>query len=158
MNYANYLQSPEWDALRKKAYQRAKHKCELCADSAAHVHHIKYPKNLANDETDNLIVVCEDCHKKLHGIREVYIPDDVWVKAIAAGKQEMENINKRFYLILCKDEGHTLFECDYSCYTDGSICGGWYGNVAIDNHLFVCCIDREQATKQPPNLCRYVQS
>lgn len=65
--YLEYLNSEEWKALRDKAYERAGHKCELCRHEAGAVHHIKYPKNLADDDLSNLLVVCTLCHDKLHG-------------------------------------------------------------------------------------------
>ncbi len=67
--YQEYLESPEWDALRKEAYKRAKNRCELCDDHADAAHHIKYPKSFEDDCLENLLVVCDRCHKKLHGIK-----------------------------------------------------------------------------------------
>lgn len=67
--YQRYLASPEWKALRAKARERAGNKCELCSGPPDHVHHVKYPKKYQDDHIDNLVVACEACHKKLHGIR-----------------------------------------------------------------------------------------
>ncbi|QTA87080.1 DUF3276 family protein [Desulfonema magnum] len=69
-DYADYLQSKHWEGLRKKALERADYKCELCKGSYAAVHHIRYPKKYQGDHLDNLLVVCEKCHAKLHGIRD----------------------------------------------------------------------------------------
>jgi prophage antirepressor-like protein len=69
MNYQDYLRSPEWKLLRGKARDRAKNRCEHCGGDPDHVHHVRYPKNLKDDTLENLIVVCESCHKKHHGIR-----------------------------------------------------------------------------------------
>jgi hypothetical protein len=39
-------------------------KCELCGDKAYKIHH--KDENKANHNLDNLIVVCDSCHGKLH--------------------------------------------------------------------------------------------
>lgn len=67
--YQEYLKSPEWEKLRLAAYARAYGKCEFCNNKGAGVHHIKYPKNLKEDDClDNLVVVCDKCHDRIHGI------------------------------------------------------------------------------------------
>jgi len=71
MNYRDYLNSPEWNALRKKAYKRANGKCEMCGAPACSVHHVKYPKQYAEDSLQNLVVLCEKCHRLSHGIRKI---------------------------------------------------------------------------------------
>lgn len=69
MRYDEYLQSDEWKTRRAQARQRAKNRCEHCGGSPDHVHHVRYPKNFKDDVLENLIVVCESCHMKHHGIR-----------------------------------------------------------------------------------------
>lgn len=68
--YQSYLNSPEWKTLRSLARDRAGNKCEMCEGPPDHVHHVKYPKVFKDDHLDNLVVVCERCHNKLHGIRK----------------------------------------------------------------------------------------
>jgi hypothetical protein len=67
--YSDYLNSKKWEELRRKALERADYQCELCFSPYQAVHHIKYPKRYKNDHPDNLLVVCDKCHAKLHGIR-----------------------------------------------------------------------------------------
>lgn len=69
MRYRDYLKSDAWKKSRAAARQRAGNRCEMCGGSPDHVHHVKYPKNYSNDSLDNLIVLCELCHSKSHGIR-----------------------------------------------------------------------------------------
>lgn len=47
---------------------RDNYTCQCCKTKkgALHVHHITYRSNGGGDDLDNLIVLCEDCHKKLH--------------------------------------------------------------------------------------------
>ncbi|KJU86699.1 hypothetical protein MBAV_001114 [Candidatus Magnetobacterium bavaricum] len=54
--YKEYLKSPEWHVLRKKALKRANNKCEMCASSETlYAHHVKYPKNI-NMKTISIIL------------------------------------------------------------------------------------------------------
>lgn len=70
MKYREYLQSDSWKALRKEARERSGNRCEFCGGSPDNVHHVQYPKGgYQNDTLENLIVVCESCHMKSHGIR-----------------------------------------------------------------------------------------
>ena len=62
--------SDEWKALREKAYKRSNNLCELCGAPKKAVHHIEYPKHFTEDNLSNLIVVCANCHEKLHGIEQ----------------------------------------------------------------------------------------
>ncbi|KKL45253.1 hypothetical protein LCGC14_2357560, partial [marine sediment metagenome] len=67
--YAVYLKSPKWIALRKRAAARAKNLCEFCGRQGEAIHHVFYPRVLKDDHLDNLIVVCKSCHELSHGIR-----------------------------------------------------------------------------------------
>ena len=69
--YSDYLSSKKWEDLRRKALERSDYKCELCSAPYKAVHHVKYPKKYKKDDhVDNLLVVCDKCHAKLHGIRD----------------------------------------------------------------------------------------
>jgi hypothetical protein len=81
--YAQYLASDQWKELRAQARQRADNKCEFCGGPPDHVHHVRYPKRYAEDHVDNLVVACEPCHSKLHGIRNDVLIDD-WIGTATA--------------------------------------------------------------------------
>jgi len=67
MPYAEYLQTPEWDATRKAALKRARYRCELCNNQGQlHVHHKTYER-LGEEYAKDLITLCADCHAKHHG-------------------------------------------------------------------------------------------
>jgi len=70
VKYSEYLKSSSWKELRKLAYQRSNNSCDFCGNTAAAVHHVKYPKKYSDDCLDNLIVVCKKCHELTHGLRE----------------------------------------------------------------------------------------
>ena len=66
-NYSDYLKSDHWQKMRKLALSRAKYKCQLCSTKNVklNVHHNTY-ENLGNEKNEDLIVLCENCHKKFH--------------------------------------------------------------------------------------------
>ncbi len=68
MDYEEYLKSDQWKKLIEEAYVKAGGSCSLCWGKPEAVHHIKYPKDLKDDDLDNLIAVCKRCHDILHGI------------------------------------------------------------------------------------------
>jgi 5-methylcytosine-specific restriction endonuclease McrA len=68
MPYSEYLETPEWDKTRKAALKRAHYRCQLCnAHGVLHVHHKTY-ENLGREPSQDLIVLCKDCHRKHHDI------------------------------------------------------------------------------------------
>ena len=64
--YYRYLHSEDWKWKKAKALKRAEYRCSLCGTGKnLEVHHITY-KNLFNEDDDDLLAVCENCHKKIH--------------------------------------------------------------------------------------------
>jgi 5-methylcytosine-specific restriction endonuclease McrA len=71
MPYREYLKTPEWQERRKAAYRRAQNRCQLCNNTGVlNVHHRDYTRR-GNELNSDLIVLCDKCHKKFHGIMEV---------------------------------------------------------------------------------------
>lgn len=70
--YKAYLGSDIWAELRALALARANGACERCAAPAAQVHHVRYPKRFAGDHPDNLMALCDRCHRREHGIVDLY--------------------------------------------------------------------------------------
>jgi 5-methylcytosine-specific restriction endonuclease McrA len=67
--YKEYLQSKYWKTRSKKEKTWAKHICQLCKKNFKYldVHHLSY-KNLGHERKKDLLVVCRNCHAKLHGV------------------------------------------------------------------------------------------
>lgn len=67
-DYQEYLQTPQFKAIRVVVFNRAKNICELChSKPGVDPHHIRYPKWGTFDTPENLIVLCRECHCFLHG-------------------------------------------------------------------------------------------
>ena len=67
MPYKEYLQTQHWINTREMALIRANYECQLCrSEYRLQVHHNTY-KNIGNEKDEDLIVLCEKCHKKHHG-------------------------------------------------------------------------------------------
>jgi len=66
-NYEIYMQSEHWHSLRAKAIETYGSKCELCRSRVKHphVHHLLY-RQLYDVTTDDLAVVCQFCHGRIH--------------------------------------------------------------------------------------------
>jgi 5-methylcytosine-specific restriction endonuclease McrA len=64
------LKDEKWKAFRWFVMKVRGEKCETCGSTEnLQVHHLKYKKVKAWEYTCNdVIVVCRDCHKRLHGI------------------------------------------------------------------------------------------
>jgi SNF2 family DNA or RNA helicase len=70
LSYKQYLRSSFWKALRAEAIRAAEGKCEFCESTKAlQVHHKRYPADFQHDSLDNLVVVCANHHKTLHGLQ-----------------------------------------------------------------------------------------
>jgi hypothetical protein len=73
-DYAEYLKSPEWREVRAEYSQNEQtEECSCCRmefnsddDINPNFHHFRYPKDWNDDSWENLLIVCEDCHRELH--------------------------------------------------------------------------------------------
>ena len=64
--YREYLQTAHWQRVRILALDRARNICSLCpATTRLHVHHRSYAR-LGFEQTEDLIVLCADCHARHH--------------------------------------------------------------------------------------------
>jgi hypothetical protein len=67
MPYSEYLNTEVWDLTRRRALDYAGHKCQVCNrdDITLNVHHRTYERR-GEEYPQDLIVLCEDCHKLFH--------------------------------------------------------------------------------------------
>lgn len=68
MSYGEYLSTQHWQEKRRRALLRAGGICKRCHRESnwLEVHHLTYERRGREREID-LLVVCPDCHGKLHG-------------------------------------------------------------------------------------------
>lgn len=68
--YRDYLQTPEWREKSRLVREFYHNRCALCNSSKnLNVHHRTY-WNRGNELPEDLILLCNECHKKFHGIVE----------------------------------------------------------------------------------------
>jgi 5-methylcytosine-specific restriction endonuclease McrA len=66
--YNAHLASADWLALRADVMQRAGYRCEQCGTPwGLQVHHRTY-EQMGNERPEDLIWLCRDCHRALHGL------------------------------------------------------------------------------------------
>jgi formate-dependent nitrite reductase cytochrome c552 subunit len=66
----------EFDAVRVAVFGRDGYCCVVCHKSAVHVHHVLPRSSGGSDDFDNLVSVCNSCHRRIHD-------DPVW--SVSAG-------------------------------------------------------------------------
>lgn len=67
----------EWLKVRKFVLSRDGHCCRACGSShGLEVHHVVFRSLGGRDEASNLVALCDDCHRSVHGhilkIRPLY--------------------------------------------------------------------------------------
>ena len=71
--YKDQLEDPNWKAFRSFIFKVRGTKCEICGSKKnLQIHHPRYQENCKAWEytCKDVIVVCDDCHKKIHGIKD----------------------------------------------------------------------------------------
>ena len=62
-NYAEYLSSSLWRAIRNRAMKKAGKKCSVCGEPATEVHHRDYSEaTLRGTDAGSLTCLCAVCH------------------------------------------------------------------------------------------------
>jgi len=67
LSYKKYLQTEHWQQVRTKHLKQSKFRCQICNSNKTvlHVHHRTY-ENLGEEKYNDVITLCEDCHKLFH--------------------------------------------------------------------------------------------
>ena len=83
-DYYRYLESITWKLKRLEVLKRDRFRCRDCGrcNCSLQVHHLTYA-NLYDEPLEDLITLCDDCHKKRHGIEEKPLPTDAEILKLA---------------------------------------------------------------------------
>ena len=66
-DYKAYLRSPEWQEVRRRALLRDGEVCQMCGTGInLRVHHVNYEHVGTEQELDDVVTLCEECHSKVH--------------------------------------------------------------------------------------------
>jgi 5-methylcytosine-specific restriction endonuclease McrA len=66
MPYKEYLQTPEWQAIREKSLEIAGYRCEVCnAEKSIDIHHRTYERR-GEECSGDLVALCRSCHTLFH--------------------------------------------------------------------------------------------
>lgn len=70
--YQEFLNSDYWQNVREQVLERDNHTCQGCGVTTnLHVHHMTYNNHGSEHEhLDDLITLCEVCHRKVHGLED----------------------------------------------------------------------------------------
>jgi len=92
MNYIEKFKNPKWQKKRLKILQRDKFTCQSCKEKnkTLNVHHIYYDNEKEPWEynNDDLITLCNECHKTWHNIFDNN--DDIIARWVAKVYDEWE--------------------------------------------------------------------
>ena len=70
MSYLEYLKSSDWKERRKELMEEAEGICDECGGKAKHIHHLRYD-NLGDEILEeDVVALCEECHKEIHEDKE----------------------------------------------------------------------------------------
>lgn len=94
--YKEYLKSSHWLNLRKTRikWRNGKAKCAVCGKESANVqlHHVSY-KHLGDEKQSDLIVLCAECHKRVHEDKE-FLAFMKKHRALYSGQETMKQHKK----------------------------------------------------------------
>lgn len=63
-----YMQTEQWKQLKQTRLMIAQYKCECCGSAnRLHLHHVTYER-LTQELIEDVVILCEECHSKLHSI------------------------------------------------------------------------------------------
>ena len=80
----NFYKSDVWHKVREEVILRAKGRCEVCGKPGTEVHHkIHLTLDNVDDPSialnlDNLLLLCKECHNKMHGRFNGRLPKYKW--------------------------------------------------------------------------------
>lgn len=103
-------------AFKNELYERADRRCQICGKtltySETQLHHV-VPKSMGrNNSCDNIICVCDDCHKEIHSNPIIYA--DMIAKKMAEGKDVIKTFQETKYVPTMRKYGCCFFNISIS--------------------------------------------
>jgi hypothetical protein len=90
--YEAYLCSREWALMRRRVLDRSRGICEKCKDAPfENVHHLTYIRKY-EEELDDLMGVCRDCHEDIHQPKERTSKSEIDLVEVIARARERHGI------------------------------------------------------------------
>ena len=92
--YEEYISSKEWKEKRKKVASERNFICEMCKKQVGnkfHVHHMTY-KNFMNEKDEDLMLLCKECHEKIHYRENDTKNDDIIISKKLLCSNEFRNL------------------------------------------------------------------
>lgn len=70
-----FLQSTAWAIIKVDLFMLRGQQCEMCGRTTAlQVHHLTYDRYGGNEVPEDLIILCGNCHMRIHGLRSDRFP------------------------------------------------------------------------------------
>lgn len=116
--YENYLKSKHWIKFRTKILKNIKY-CSLCNEKKRfyHLHHLSY-KNLGNEKPEDVLVLCNECHKLSHKFNEdlVGIKNEYKIEGRKKNKKCTGKCNKCKHYTFIKIKSSKFIKVPYCKY------------------------------------------
>jgi len=81
VGYKNYLKTKHWKYKRISIYRKYDRRCTKCGEAFqlidSNVHHLTYER-VGNELDEDLVLLCKECHKKVHGIETKHRQKKSW--------------------------------------------------------------------------------
>lgn len=72
--YFEYLKSDHWRNLKLSAFNKYGRFCNFCGNrKRIEVHHLRYPNPLESATEEDVVPLCERCHKSAHKIMSMHV-------------------------------------------------------------------------------------
>lgn len=145
--YIEYIKSKKWKTFRRDYFKKFKKECYVCgATKNIHLHHKTY-KNFMDEKFEDVIPLCEHCHKEIHRLSK-YATDEYKEVILNKFKNEHggkyknkinKNKNKNKKILYDKDE---IKNYTINFLTDKNISYFLFNNIlSINNFLFFSKIE-----------------
>ena len=138
-NYYEYMHSEAWSKRRLEVLRRDRFRCQMCGTAKnLRVHHINYEHLGTDAELDDLITLCDTCHREVH-------EEDIKKKQAAKAEalKQISQRNKRLLLVALRLLRETSHDPDHP--TPQEVTSAW------DKYNKVCEALMKSSLEIPPS-------